>query len=157
MFKQLSKLALNQYIVKLCSVYHFFLGFVYIIFGLFCIIFNNFLVSSEQLSTSSSAIESIIFVVIGSVLLLFGVYSFITGYGLWKYKKYARILLLIELYAFVVLVLIYLIIGIVLLFTAWYMGLFFILCSLFSGVLLYMIIYLFQNYKQMVVLFKKGR
>jgi len=150
MFKLL-KLNLNKFITRFCALYSYFLAMVFVIIGLF-VIFVRYLFFDPTIA-QVPLVEEII-IGMGVVLVLMGIYSIIQGYGLWNYKNYGRILLLISLYVFALFCLLYLIMGIIMLFTTVLLGIVFILIVLFSGVLLFLMIYLFQNHKQMVSVFK---
>ncbi|MFA5745958.1 MAG: hypothetical protein WCX82_01365 [archaeon] len=152
----LKELSMSEYITKYTSILHLGAGILYILYGIGLLVLKNF---ASNLTSMSGLFGSAFLknMTIGLAIILFiaGIYTLLTAYGLWGYKNFGRIMLLIEMYALAALIAIMLIISIFSIITFWQVGLIYFLAMMYLGLIIFLSIYLFQAHPEMVALFNK--
>lgn len=151
MFKDLS---LNQFIAKFMSICNWGLGGVYLLYGIFILWLPSLLSTIDYFAMIDLSALSIAQNVMAVLFFVFAIYSFITAYGLGKYKNFGRIMLLIPLYILAILAVLFVISAIISMFTSFFVGLVLLVMTLFYGFIVYLLIYLFQSQKEMRAVFK---
>lgn len=151
MFKDLS---LNQFMAKFLSICSWGIGGIYLLYGIFILWLPKLLETVEAFAVFDFSAVAVAQNLIAVFFFVLAIYSFITAYGLGKYKNFGRIMLLIPLYLAAISVVLFIIGAVISMFTSFFVGLVLFVMGLFYGFVLYLLIYLFQSQKEMKAVFK---
>ncbi len=147
--------SLSQFITRFVSINNWVIGIFLVVFGFLFIFVKSTFIGTFGSALSVTGAQGLL-VFMGGLFLVCGLYSCIMACGLWKFKNYGRIMLLIQLYISGAGAIIYFIIALTILFKVGLVGLLPLIISIYFMFIVYMIIYLFQVQKDMVALFKSN-